>query len=82
MSEENCLFCKIIKGEIPGAFVHHDARCVVIRDIHPQAPMPVLVLAVGVAVFFLLSAFVVIHHSRKNDGDAATPPPEARSVGS
>ncbi len=44
MSEENCLFCKIIKGEIPGDFVHQDDSCVVIRDINPQAPMHVLVI--------------------------------------
>jgi histidine triad (HIT) family protein len=44
MSEENCLFCKIIDGKIPGDFVHQDERCVVIRDINPQAPAHVLVI--------------------------------------
>ena len=44
MSEESCLFCKIIAGEIPGDLVHQDERCVVIRDINPQAPMHVLVI--------------------------------------
>ena len=44
MSEESCLFCKIISGEIPGNFVQQDERCVVIRDINPQAPTHVLVL--------------------------------------
>jgi histidine triad (HIT) family protein len=44
MSEENCLFCKIIAGEIPGNFVHQDDSCVVIRDINPQAPTHVLVI--------------------------------------
>ena len=44
MSEENCLFCKIIDGRIPGEFVHQDDHCVVIRDINPQAPMHVLVI--------------------------------------
>ena len=44
MSEENCLFCKIIGGEIPADFVHQDERCVVIRDINPQAPTHVLVI--------------------------------------
>jgi histidine triad (HIT) family protein len=44
MSEDNCLFCKIIAGEISGDFVHKDERCVVIRDINPQAPMHVLVI--------------------------------------
>lgn len=44
MPDPNCLFCKIIDGEIPGEFVHKDDRCVVIRDINPQAPTHVLVI--------------------------------------
>jgi histidine triad (HIT) family protein len=44
MSEPNCLFCKIIAGEVPGEFIHRDERCVVISDINPQAPMHVLVI--------------------------------------
>lgn len=44
MPEKNCLFCKIIAGEIPGEFVHQDEQCVVIRDINPQAPTHVLVI--------------------------------------
>ena len=44
MSEESCLFCKIIAGEIPGELVHQDEQCVVIRDLNPQAPMHVLVI--------------------------------------
>ena len=44
MSESNCLFCKIIAGDIPGDFIHRDDKCVVIRDINPQAPKHVLVI--------------------------------------
>ena len=44
MADGNCLFCKIIAGEIPADFVHQDERCVVIRDINPQAPSHVLVI--------------------------------------
>ena len=44
MADENCLFCKIIAGKIPGDFVHQDERCVAIRDINPQAPTHVLVI--------------------------------------
>ena len=44
MTEETCLFCKIIAGTIPGDFVHQDDRCLVIRDINPQAPTHVLVI--------------------------------------
>ena len=46
MSEQNCLFCKIINGEIPGEFVYKDERSVVIRDINPQAPMHLLVIPI------------------------------------
>ena len=44
MSEQNCLFCKIVAGEIPAALVHEDARAVAFRDINPQAPTHVLVI--------------------------------------
>lgn len=44
MSDQSCLFCKIIAGEISGEFIHQDERCVVIRDINPQAPGHVLVI--------------------------------------
>ena len=44
MPEDNCLFCKIIAGEIPGELVHQDDRCIAIRDINPQAPTHVLVI--------------------------------------
>jgi histidine triad (HIT) family protein len=44
VADESCLFCKIIAGEIPGDFVHQDDRCLVIRDINPQAPTHVLVI--------------------------------------
>lgn len=40
----NCLFCKIIDGDIPGEFVHSDDQCVVLRDINPQAPTHLLVI--------------------------------------
>ena len=44
MSEANCLFCRIINGEVPGELLHQDERCIVLRDINPQAPTHVLVL--------------------------------------
>jgi len=40
----DCLFCKIIAGEIPGTFVYQDDRLVVLKDINPQAPLHVLVI--------------------------------------
>jgi histidine triad (HIT) family protein len=44
MSEPDCLFCRIIEGEIPADFVHQDERSVVIRDINAQAPTHLLVI--------------------------------------
>jgi histidine triad (HIT) family protein len=44
MSDNDCLFCKIIAGEIAAELVHQDERCVAIRDVNPQAPLHVLVL--------------------------------------
>lgn len=38
------LFEKIIAREIPADIVHEDDRCVVIRDINPQAPTHLLVI--------------------------------------
>jgi histidine triad (HIT) family protein len=40
----DCLFCKIIAGEIPGNVVHQDETMVAIRDVNPQAPLHVLIL--------------------------------------
>jgi histidine triad (HIT) family protein len=40
----DCLFCRIIAGEIPGAFVYQDDDLVVLRDVNPQAPMHLLVI--------------------------------------
>lgn len=41
----DCLFCKIIAGEIPSAKVYEDDACYAFRDIHPQAPVHVLVVS-------------------------------------
>jgi len=44
MAEQNCLFCKIVAGEIPAAKIYEDERAVVFRDINPQAPTHALVI--------------------------------------
>ena len=41
---ENCLFCKIVRGEIPAEKLYEDAEVVAFRDIAPQAPLHVLVI--------------------------------------
>ena len=40
----DCLFCKIIAGEIPSTKVYEDEKVFAFRDIIPQAPTHVLVL--------------------------------------
>ena len=41
---DNCLFCKIIAGEIPGNKVYEDEQVYAFRDINPQAPVHVLIV--------------------------------------
>jgi histidine triad (HIT) family protein len=43
-TDKNCLFCKIVRGEIPATIVHETPETIAIRDINPQAPFHVLVL--------------------------------------
>jgi histidine triad (HIT) family protein len=38
------LFEKIIAREIPADIIHEDARCIVFRDINPQAPIHLLIV--------------------------------------
>ena len=40
----DCLFCKIIKGEIPSAKVYEDDKVYAFRDIEPQAPVHILII--------------------------------------
>ena len=40
----DCLFCKIVAGDIPAELVHDDDRVVAFRDINPQAPTHVLII--------------------------------------
>ena len=40
----DCLFCRIIAGDIPAAIVYQDERLVAFKDINPQAPLHVLII--------------------------------------
>jgi histidine triad (HIT) family protein len=46
VSESDCLFCRIVDGEIPARFVHRDDQVVAFHDVNPQAPVHVLVVPV------------------------------------
>ncbi len=41
---EQCLFCRMVRGEIPATLVAENAGAIAIRDINPQAPVHVLVI--------------------------------------
>ena len=41
---DDCIFCRIARGEIPSDIVLEDADFVAFRDIHPKAPQHVLVI--------------------------------------
>lgn len=40
----DCLFCKIVAGEIPSAKVYEDEYVYAFRDVNPQAPVHVLIV--------------------------------------
>lgn len=41
---DNCLFCKIAKGEIPSQKVYEDEKVFAFRDISPQAPVHIVII--------------------------------------
>ena len=42
--DDNCIFCKIMRGLIPSEKVYADSFCYAFRDINPQAPTHILVI--------------------------------------
>ncbi|MBL1093629.1 histidine triad nucleotide-binding protein [Streptomyces sp. NPDC001739] len=42
--QADCLFCKIVAGEVPATIVRETATTVAFRDINPQAPTHVLII--------------------------------------
>jgi histidine triad (HIT) family protein len=42
--EEQCIFCRIVRGELGTEFVAESEHTVAFRDLHPQAPVHVLVV--------------------------------------
>ena len=41
---DNCLFCKIVAGEIPAKVIHRDDLVIAIEDVNPQAPHHALII--------------------------------------
>lgn len=44
MSKEDCIFCKIVDGQIPSEKVFEDDVCVAFNDLSPQAPTHILII--------------------------------------
>ena len=44
MSDGDCLFCKIVAGEVSAEVVHESETTLAFRDLNPQAPTHVLVI--------------------------------------
>lgn len=41
---DNCIFCRIVEGEIPAAMVYEDDRVLAFNDISPVAPVHVIII--------------------------------------
>ena len=44
MTDPNCLFCKIVRGDIPARKLYEDAEVLAFHDIRPQAPVHFLII--------------------------------------
>ena len=42
--DPNCIFCKIVAGQIPSQKVHEDEQVLAFRDIHPAAPVHFMII--------------------------------------
>jgi histidine triad (HIT) family protein len=42
--DPNCIFCKIVAGQIPARKVHEDEHVLAFHDIHPWAPVHILII--------------------------------------
>ena len=45
MTDKNCVFCKIVAGEIPAKKVYEDEKMLVFRDVEPKAAVHLLAVA-------------------------------------
>lgn len=43
-TDPNCIFCKIVAGQIPSRKVYEDEELLAFHDIHPWAPVHVLII--------------------------------------
>ena len=50
-NDPNCIFCKIVAGQIPSTQVYRDDLAIGFNDIHPAAPVHVLVIPIRHVTF-------------------------------
>jgi histidine triad (HIT) family protein len=43
-TDPNCIFCKIVRGEIPAKKIHEDEDVLAFHDVRPQAPVHFLII--------------------------------------
>ena len=44
VSDPNCIFCKIVRGEIPANKLHEDEHILAFHDVRPRAPVHFLII--------------------------------------
>jgi histidine triad (HIT) family protein len=44
LTDPNCVFCKIVAGKVPSKLIYEDHEVVVFSDIHPAAPIHLLIV--------------------------------------
>ena len=42
--DSNCIFCKIVKGELPAKIIAQNEKFIAFEDIHPVAPVHLLII--------------------------------------
>jgi histidine triad (HIT) family protein len=67
----DCIFCKIAAGQIKSTFLYEDEAVLAFRDVHPQAPVHILIIPkkhierISEATETNLPVFVNIHRAAK-----------------
>lgn len=61
----DCVFCKIVSGEIPSKRVYEDDQVIVINDLNPGAPVHVLVITKEHTENILTASPEILVHVKK-----------------
>ena len=67
---EDCVFCKIIKGEIPSNKVYEDEEILAFKDIEPAAPIHILVIPKKHISSLIAKIYKTINQIAKEQGFA------------